>query len=262
MNKLQVILLLLPIFASSQGFSAATDLTGSTASADSILRLANTRYVNRDFIAAAEGYESLINMGYDDATLYFNLGNACYKQNLVARAILSYERALLRKPGDSEIKRNLALANARTLDRIEEIPVFFIKTWAIGVRNLLQPNQWALAAVVLFGAGLGLLAVYAASRITRLRKAGFSAGAVMLLLCLVSLLFMSARNRDIYNNRHAIIMFPSVDAKSSPDLQSTHVFVLHEGTRVEIVDSLQSWKEIRIADGRRGWIDRTSVTGI
>jgi tetratricopeptide (TPR) repeat protein len=234
----------------------------SSAKADSILSAGNAYYMNHDYNMAATSYKQVVDMGFVAADLYYNLGNAYYKQNRMAEAILYYEKALLLTPGDDDIRQNLAMANSRIVDKINEIPDLFLKRWINSLAGSLLPDHWAVASLALFVIALVAFLVYRFSESLGTRKTGFTVGVILILLSAACFLFMQSRNQSIRHSRKAIIMIPSVNVKSSPDAQSTNVFVLHEGTRVELTDSVKDWKEIRIGDGNKGWVLTEVLGGI
>jgi tetratricopeptide (TPR) repeat protein len=221
---------------------------------DSIVSEGNRYYMNREFNMAARCYADVVARGYESGELYYNLGNAYFKQDKLAEAILYYEKALLIKPGDEDIRQNLALANARIIDKIDDIPDFFLKRWMALVQGIFSPDQWAVLGLVFFIIALACFMVFVIGNSLVTKKAGFSFGIILLVVSMTSGLFMFARIHKIQQHNSAIIMVTSVNARSSPDEQSTNVFVLHEGTKVELTDSIKHWKEIRIADGNKGWV--------
>ena len=111
---------------------------------------ANTAYIGADYEAAIKNYEQLLDSGYESARLYFNLGNAYFKKGMNGRAILNYNKALKLAPGNDDIRYNLSLANAYVQDKIEEVPVFFLKRWLIDLGNRLSGNTWAVLSLVFF----------------------------------------------------------------------------------------------------------------
>lgn len=232
----------------------AEPVADSSTLADSAFSEGNKHYINHMYDLAIQSYHKAIALGYGSGLLYYNLGNAYYKQNEVAKAILFYEKALLMRPNDEDIRLNLFMANARVIDKIDNIPVFFMNRWFIELRNMLNPNQWAYLNIVLFVLGLTGLLFYVMGRKFKIKKTGFYTGVIMLILTITGLFLMRSRIQNIINNNSAIVMMSPVNAKSSPDEQSTNVFILHEGTKVTLIDSMQNWKEIRIADGNQGWI--------
>jgi tetratricopeptide (TPR) repeat protein len=226
----------------------------SALSADVLISEGNRYYMNREYEQAATCYRKILDMGYASGELYYNLGNTYYKSENLAMAILFYEKALLLEPNDEDTRQNLNLANARIIDKIDNIPVFFLLRWINWLKNLYSPNQWAIFSLVLFALSLAVFVWVVFSRSYRVKRATFGFGIFFLVLSITGLLIMQSRTRNVLHNRSAIIMVPSVNAKSSPDDQSTNIFILHGGTKVMLVDSVQNWKEIRIADGNKGWV--------
>lgn len=230
----------------------AVDLTEP--SPDFLISEGNRYYMNREYGQAATCYHRVIDMGYESGELYFNLGNAYYKNEDLATAILYYEKALVLKPGDEDIRQNLALANSRIIDKIDSIPVFFLLRWTNWLINLLSPNLWAILDVCLFALTLAAFLWFYFSANHRVKRATFTLGIVLFILTVIGILFMRSRTQQVLQSKSAIIMASSVNAKSSPDEQSTNIFILHAGARVMLVDSVLKWKEIRIADGNEGWV--------
>jgi hypothetical protein len=241
-----------PAFAGASADKSA--IPNDPPSPESLVSQGNTHYMNRQYDLAAKCYAQVIGMGYASADLYYNLGNACYKQDFLAKAILNYEKALLLNPGDEDIRQNLALANARIVDKIDAIPDFFLRRWLDAIPEILSPDGWAITSVFLFVLSLAAFLWFVISNAYPVRRSAFTLGILFLLLTCAGILSMRSRVREIQNSGTAIIMVSSVNARSSPDEQSTNIFVLHEGTKVTLVDSVQNWKEIRIADGNKGWV--------
>jgi tetratricopeptide (TPR) repeat protein len=232
------------------------------AMADSLVASGNKYYMNREYEKAVESYTRVINMGYSASSLYFNLGNAWFKQSNFPKAILYYEKARLLNPADEDIRQNLAIANSRIVDKIENIPEFFLIRWINGLAVLLSPDQWALISLLIFAVALAAFFMYMFTNGMRLKKLGFSAGVMLIALSLTGILFMQKRKHVIRHSHGAIVIAPVVNVKSSPDEQGTSVFVLHEGTRVVLMDSVQQWKEVKIPDGNKGWIQERDLAKI
>jgi tetratricopeptide (TPR) repeat protein len=229
---------------------------------ESLFALANQKYSDGQYKEAAQSYEEIINSGYSSAALYYNLGNACYKQNELTRAILNFERALLLAPGDEDIKYNLDIANQLVVDKINSLPQFFVSKWYRQLRIGLSPDQWAwlsLSCFLLSGI-FALLFLFLRSRF--LRKLFLAAGIILLLISTSSLIFGQQQEKQFSERNTAIIFSPSVTAKSSPDDGGTDLFVLHEGVKVWIIDQLNGWLEIELADGNKAWIPGDSLERI
>jgi len=234
----------------------------NSSKADSLVTAGNQHYMDREYGKAIFCYDLVVSLGYKSASLFYNLGNAYYKRNDLPRAILYYEKARLLAPRDEDIRQNLAIANTRIIDKIDTIPEFFLKRWMNGLAGSLTPDQWALVSLFLFALALGMLFLYATGIRYGIRKTGFITAVFMIVFSLASLMLMFNRKQFIKHSRGAIVMQPVVNVKSSPDNQGTNVFLLHEGTRVTLMDSVQQWKEIRIPDGNKGWVPDSVLTAI
>ena len=216
---------------------------------------ADSAYVHGQYQQAIRDYEALVKQGAS-AELYYNLGNAYYRTENIPEAVLNYERALLLSPGDRDIRFNLQIARSKTFDKIVPESEMFFVTWYRSLVSLMSVDGWARTALVAIALTIVLLLVYLFSYRIWLRKAGFFGGVVLLLLFVGANIFAWQQKKDLLNRKGAIIFVPAVTVKSTPAANGTDLFILHEGTKVVITDgSMRDWKEIRIADGKEGWIE-------
>ncbi|GHV00471.1 hypothetical protein FACS1894159_06270 [Bacteroidia bacterium] len=220
---------------------------------------ANTAYVNGDYRAAIERYDSILGSGQASVKLYYNLGNACFKSGEIGRSILNYNRALRLAPSNSDIRYNLTIAQSYTKDNIEKMPEFFVLRWLRAVRTLLGSNAWAWMSLGLLALALASALLYLLSGRMSLRKTGFYGAIVLGTLFIFSAANASIERGEMFDSSHAIVLNNAVPVKSSPDEQSKDIFVLHEGTSVEIVSRLGAWCEISIANGNKGWIPASAI---
>lgn len=220
---------------------------------------ANTAYINNDYHQAEELYLTILQRGERSAKIYFNLANAYFKREELGQAILYYHRALRLQPGDEDIRYNLSVAEARTKDTIDQIPDFFFTEWMRSIRHLMSANAWTAWSLIWFAVMLGALLFYLLSARLILRKVGFYATLISLLCFIASTIFASGQSREQQSQSEAIIMSSSAAVKSSPDRSATDLFILHEGTKVEITNSLENWCEVMIADGKKGWTERSKI---
>ncbi|MFO7829293.1 MAG: tetratricopeptide repeat protein [Bacteroidales bacterium] len=230
--------------------------------AKQMLDSANQAYVDGNYTIAIDTYEKVLELGYESAALYYNLGNAYYKQNIIDQAILNYERALLLKPNDEDIIYNLEMANRLIVDRIEKLPVFFITNWIKNMINLFSSDLWAIISIISFLAALFFISIYMYTRWYGVKKTAFWLGFATILICISSFIFSYKQKQKIVDNTTAIVMSPSVTVKSSPDISGTDLFVIHEGTKVWIQDKIGIWKQIRLSDGSKGWLKTESIEEI
>ena len=216
---------------------------------------ADSAFVQEHYQQAIKLYEEVLKKGVS-AELYYNLGNAYYRTENIPQAILNYERALLLSPGDRDIRFNLQIARSKTFDKIVPESEMFFVTWYRSLVSMMSVDGWARTALIALGLTIILLLVYLFSDKLWLRKVGFFGGVALLLVFFAGNLFAWQQKQDLLNRKGAIIFAPAVTVKSTPAANGTDLFILHEGTKVTITDgSMKDWKEIRIADGKEGWIE-------
>jgi tetratricopeptide (TPR) repeat protein len=223
--------------------------------ADSLWNTANQAYAEGRWADAVDGYEMISGMGLESAALYCNSGDAYFKEGNPAKAILYYERALKLDPSYSDARFNLALLNNGIQDRIDSVPEFVLKTWFRNFSYIMDSNGWAVCFIVFLALTLAMALMFILSPSIGGRRTGFFVGLVMLLAAALSLTFSIWQKNDAMRADKAIIMRPVTSVKSSPSSEaSTDLFILHEGTKVKLIDEVGSWKNIELADGRQGWI--------
>ena len=236
-------------------FSVSTVLYVNAQEADSLFQKGNDLYAKGLYQDAIEIYENIISLGYESPELYLNTGNSYYKQNVIARAILNYEKALMLAPNNNDVKYNLELANRLVIDKIEVLPTFFMKVWIKSIRNLFPSDLWAIMSISAFVIALVFISIFLYSRSFSLKKISFWLGFFIIIISAISFVFSNQQKQKILSGNTAIVMSPSVTVKSSPDNSGTDLFVIHEGTKVSIDDQISDWKEIRLSDGSKGWIN-------
>jgi len=235
-------------------FSISTVIYANAQEVDTLFAKANDMYTQGKYQDAIDMYENIIKLGYESSELYYNLGNAYYKQNVISRSILNYEKALQFAPNDENIKYNLELTNRLVVDKIEKLPVFFITAWVRDLRNIFATDSWAYVSMITFVIFLIFVSFYLYSRSLGIKKLSFWLGFVVLVLSVVSFVFSYQQKQNILARHSAIVMNPSVTVKSSPDASGTDLFVVHEGTKVWIEDHISGWDEIKLSDGSKGWL--------
>ncbi len=221
---------------------------------------ANELYTAGEYAEAAAMYESILEDG-QSAEVYYNLGNAYFKQGELAQSILAYERALRLNPRYEDAKHNLQFAQSRIVDDIADSSTFFLSQWTVALRNSLHENTWMWLSISLFILCLVGIICFAFLHSLALRKTGFHTAWIALVLSIICMSFAgSLHNRDTAREE-AIITQSIVNAKSSPDKSGTDLFVLHEGTKVHIRSTLSGWAEIHVGN-HVGWIHQTALERI
>ncbi|MDR2358600.1 MAG: tetratricopeptide repeat protein [Prevotellaceae bacterium] len=236
-------------------FSPFAGRAASAVAADTLWAQANTFYANGQYPDAIRVYTEIEATDNVSPALYFNMGNAYFKQNELANAILYYERALRLSPGDAAIAYNLEMAQLRTLDRVDTVPEFFLFTWVRNLRQWAGADTWAMLSLFLIAATLLCLSGFFFIRSVRLRKFAFFMAVAGVLLAAGSITFAGFQRAGITNRNEAIVFPAVVTVKSAPDNTGKDLFILHEGAKVTIIDELSNWQNIRLRDGKEGWIE-------
>lgn len=219
-----------------------------------LMEQANKYYDGSEYAAAAETYETIISNGFESADLYFNLGNAYFKLNNLPMAIFNYEKARKINPYDDDVLHNLQIANSRIIDKIEPVPQFFLFQWWDVLVKSRSMEQWARISIIAFILFLVMTLLFFLARIVWLKKTGFWTGVAFLAVFIMSFILANQHYWAIHTLTEAIIFTPTVTVKSSPRENSTDIFVIHEGIKVQITNQLGEWYEIKIPDGTKGWI--------
>ncbi len=226
-----------------------------TAYIDSLWNSATAAYSEGYWTDALKDYEMIASVGLEAPQLYCNIGDAYFKTGDYPHAILYYERALKLDPSYSDARYNIEIAAGFIQDRIDPVPEFMLKTWAKNLCYSLNSDAWAVLSVVFFALCLAMLLLFLLSSRPAGRRTGFFVGIVFLCLLAASLSFSLWQKSDYERADSAIVVRPVTTVKSSPSAEaSTDLFILHEGTKVTILDEVGNWRNISLADGRQGWM--------
>lgn len=243
MNKLVFIFLFITqIFVAQNGFEKG-----------------NALYQKGEYEAAISAYESVLNGKQQSAEVYFNLGNCYYKLNKVAPAIYNYEKALVFHPNDSEIRNNLKFAQKMTIDEIKEVPKVGFAKLLRDFTAIFHYDSWAWIAVSLSTLFLLFFVGYYFSQITLWKRIFFIGMFVLVFLILISVLAAIFEKDHDVNERPAIIFAEVAEVKGEPKASSSDVFVLHEGTKVYIKETLDNWRKVELTDGSEGWMESSAL---
>lgn len=229
---------------------------------ETLFSKANTLYKNGSYSKAIDTYLSIEKQGLQSEELYFNLGNSYYKLNKVAPSIYYFEKALKINPANEDIISNLAFAKRMTIDVIEELPKTFFQRFSANVIQRYSFDTWAIIAVISSFLASLLFLFYYFSDASKTKLFFFNTSILAVFILVLSSLF-AFKNYDIVKNtKTAIIFADKVLVKNAPTPTSEEVFELHEGTKVQILDELDNWKKIKLADGKIGWITKINLKEI
>jgi len=242
---LLALLLLLPFGLQAQSLSYP----------DSLFKAGVEAYTAGDYASALKDWQDVQATGLKSKELYYNLGNAYFKDEQIAPAILWYERALRLDPSDADVRYNLEYARATTQDKIEEVPEVFFEQWGHAMCYLLPSNTWAVIGLIFLALCIGCVLLFLLGSTSGQRRLGFFAGIVTFLVAFLGWDFAQWQRTEARRQDMAVVMRPVSSVKSSPSAGGAKdLFILHEGTRVRILDNVSGYSQIEIADGRQGWI--------
>ncbi|MCK8480250.1 tetratricopeptide repeat protein [Psychroserpens algicola] len=215
---------------------------------------ANTLYNEGNYTEALETYKSVLEIGVHSAELYFNMANTHYKLNHIAPSIYYYEKALLLKPNDKDILNNIAYARNMTIDSVDEVPDVGFSRLINNATHTLSFDNWAKLSVGLMILFVLLFLGYYFSYKTSKKRLAFVTSLSSLGLALVAILFAFHKYELVEKDQPAIVFAQEAQIKTEPNLRSNEAFKLHEGTKVQVLDTVNNWKEIKLADGKTGWV--------
>lgn len=219
-----------------------------------LLDSAKKHYEQKAYQKAITNYETIIADGYSSSEVYYNLGNAYFKLNNLGKAILYYEKAKKINPSDEDITYNLSIANQKRVDKIDAIPQLFIKELQVGFINTFSEKTWSVLSIVFMWLAFGLLLLYFFTSQKKIKLIGFWSAMLLFAFTIATYFIAQKSNQLTYKADEAIILVPSITAKGSPADDGTNLFVLHEGTKVQIETESNGWIEIKLANGNKGWV--------
>ena len=226
---------------------------------EDLFKNANDLYKNDKLEEAVELYKKIESNGLISSELFYNLGNSYYKLNKVGPSIYYYEKALKLNPLNKDVQNNLVFAKRLALDNIEELPKTVFQKLNKNYLQKLSYNQWAIVVIVFSIIGsLLFLFFYFAS--TPSRKRFYFITSTLSFVLLVLTFFITYNQYSFAkNNKVAIVFAEKTEVRNAPTLNSEEVFELHEGTKVIVLDEIDNWRKIKIADGKLGWIIANEV---
>ena len=260
MNRLRQ--LFFALLAGFGGFVVLAGVVMAQAPGD-IMADANLRYERGEFGEAIQQYEALIDLGYKDPTVHYNLGNAYSESGDLGRAILNYLRAEELSPRDPDILANLDMARGRTVDQLEAEGDSLVASISDFGRRLATTMEFGAVALFLWAvAGLTIssLILWPAMRGRRLLRSAAIVAFVVMLAPLVLLLSMLYSNP--YENT-GVVTARTVEVMSGPGTQYSEAFTLHSGAQVRLTDSRHGWLEVALPGGELdGWLPAHAIEAV
>ncbi len=232
----------------------ALSWTSSLAQTDSAFNDGNTLYSEGKYEEAISRYQDILDQGLESAELYYNMGNAAFRSNKVGYSVLYYKKALKTDPAFEPASKNLKYVSLYLEDKLDSVPELFLKRWVKEFFNMFPLAVWSLFSVILFALILISLLVYVFGSAMWVKKTGFFVGLISIVILALSFSATMHHHHNVKHPDQAVIIAPSVVVKSTPSDSGTDLFVLHEGTSLTSDDLVGEWTEIKIIDGRVGWV--------
>lgn len=220
---------------------------------------ANDAYSMGQYESALADWLQIEDSGEHSYKLYCNIGNAYYKTGSMGKAVLYYEKALKLNPAGEDAKINLQIAKLQTLDKIEVVPEFILTTWIKDIRNMMSSDSWAYVALGLFAVVALLMLLFKFAPTVGQRKFSFVLACIVFLFAIFAVIFAANLRANANSEDQAIVMVPVSNVKSAPNATGNNLFILHEGSKVEILEEAGKWCRIEISDGRQGWMQKNDV---
>ena len=227
-------------------------------SPDEMMLKANEFHQQQNYNEAISLYKKILSQGYESAPLYYNLGNAFFKEGKLGFAILNYEKGIKLDPNDEDLQFNLRLANSRTVDKIFEVPKIFLIQWLESIVTLFSISTLTFLIVIIFWIFLAAIAVYFFAKNISFQRKAFFVGSISLAVLLIFVAIFILRISRESNLNYGILTEQVYTAKTSPDEKSNDNFVIHEGIKFTIEDEVGNWVKIKLLDGKVGWIEKNS----
>ena len=222
----------------------------------------NALYNEGKYAEAIDKYKVILDSGQHSAELYYNMGNAHYKLNNVAESIYYFEKAILLSPHDKEIQNNLAYAQNMTIDAIDVQPEVGFSKFFKSIVNYLDYEVWAKLSIVFMILFVGLFLWYYFSSNTGKKRFAFISFIVSLFCFAVTFSLAFQKLEMDKNNNPAIVFAHESSVKNDPNPNGQELFQLHEGTKVQILESFESWNKIKLSDGKIGWIRTSDIKAL
>ncbi|VAX27533.1 Aerotolerance protein BatE [hydrothermal vent metagenome] len=231
----------------------------NAADVDSLMMQGNQLYQNKQYDEAIQKYQAILDQGYSSAALYYNLGNAYYRSGKLGYAILNYERGLKLEPDNEDLQYNLKIVKARTIDRIKEVPQIFIVDWWVTFITAFSLTTWQVLVIIFYLILLGSVTIFFISKHGRLQRYSVYSALVGLLAAVLFTIVLFANVGRETSKDFAILTTNTVAAKQSPNDSSNDLFVIHEGLKVAVMSQFGDWVEVKLYDGKVGWLPKDAL---
>ena len=227
-----------------------------------IFKEGNSAYNEGDFKKAISQYNMILDKGKHSSDLYFNLGNAYYRLNKVAESIFYFEKAKQLDPSSNKIKFNSSFAENMTIDSIEKLPKSQLEELKLNIFNFFSIKNWAILTVFFSWLFLAMFSLYLFNNKSSIKRIFFSFSSICLLILIFSFSISYLSKKEKESNQSAIIFSNQLNIWPEPNERGEIKFILHKGTKVNLLENLEEWKKIKIANGSEGWVKNPKLKSL
>ena len=247
------------IFAINIIWMVSPSILSAQINVENIFSQANELYNKGSYIEAINNYKEIIKNDFHSAELYYNLGNAYYRLDSIASSVYYYEKALQLNPNDREIIDNLELINKTLVDEIDPITIPLIELILNRVSNIFYFETWGYISIFFSFLIVALFLSYYFANSSRVKRLTFVLLCISSIFMLVSLINGNKGYNNYINNEYAVIYSYETDLKTEPNYRSETLFMLHEGTKIQVLENYNNWIKIRLVNGQVGYIQLIDV---
>jgi tetratricopeptide (TPR) repeat protein len=250
MKKLLIsLLILIPIYLSANTI-------------DHKISTANDFYKNKQYESSIELYEEIINSGIASSSVYYNLGNSYFRIGKLGLSVLNFEKAKKIDPNDEDIIHNLEFVTSRITDKVDAIPQFFLFGWWESYISTFTINMLTMICYILYLLIIILVLSFIFNKAARTKRKIFFTLIPTVVFMFAFIIALIGKISYESANEYAVIIESRISVKNSPDEKERDIFLLHEGLKIKIEDNVDKWVKIRLADGKVGWVEKSTVTKI
>ena len=213
----------------------------------------NGQYEAGEYEEAVKSYMDIVEMGLESPELWYNLGNSYYKLERFGYSILAFERAKKLSPGDESILYNLKAANLLLKDKVTAPRENMIIRSFRSLRDLVSSDELIRFLIFLYLASIFIYALTLFMVHGKLRRALNYSLMVFGTLFFFTSVFGGLKIEHELSSTRAVVMVAEMSVSSAPEEIGEELFLLHEGTTVELIGGSDSWVQIRLIDGKAGW---------
>ena len=247
------------IFAINIIWMVSPSILSAQINVENIFSQANELYNKGSYIEAINNYKEIIKNDFHSAELYYNLGNAYYRLDSIASSVYYYEKALQLNPNDREIIDNLELINKTLVDEIDPITTPLIESILNRASNIFYFETWGYISIFFSFLIVALFLSYYFANSSRVKRLTFVLLCISSIFILVSLINGNKGYNNYINNEYAVIYSYETDLKTEPNYRSETLFMLHEGTKIQVLENYNNWIKIRLVNGQVGYIQLIDV---